>query len=51
MTIIERFGQRVSDLSADRPAAARRDAAQSLSCTAFAELAEKIKKVREAIEA
>ena len=34
-----------------RPAAALRDAAQSLSCTAFAELAEKIKKVREAIEA
>ena len=35
----------------DRPAAALSDAAQSLSCTAFAELAEKIKKVREAIEA
>ena len=34
-----------------RPAAALSDAAQSLSCTAFAELAEKIKKVREAIEA
>ena len=34
----------------DRPAAALSDAAQSLSCTAFAELAEKIKKVREAIE-
>ena len=33
----------------DRPAAALSDAAQSLSCTAFAELAEKIKKVREAI--
>ena len=35
----------------DRPAAALSDAAQSLSCTAFAELAETIKKVREAIEA
>ncbi len=35
----------------DRPAAALSDAAQSLSCTAFAELAEKIKKVRETIEA
>ena len=35
----------------DRPASALSDAAQSLSCTAFAELAEKIKKVREAIEA
>ena len=35
----------------DRPAAALSDAAQSRSCTAFAELAEKIKKVREAIEA
>lgn len=35
----------------DRPAAALSDAAQSLSCIAFAELAEKIKKVREAIEA
>ena len=35
----------------DRPAAALSDAAQSLRCTAFAELAEKIKKVREAIEA
>ena len=35
----------------DRPAATLSDAAQSLSCTAFAELAEKIKKVREAIEA
>ena len=35
----------------DRPAAALSDAAQSLSCTAFVELAEKIKKVREAIEA
>lgn len=35
----------------DRPAAALSDVAQSLSCTAFAELAEKIKKVREAIEA
>lgn len=35
----------------DRPAAALSDAAQSLSCTAFAELAEKIKKVREAIKA
>ena len=35
----------------DHPAAALSDAAQSLSCTAFAELAEKIKKVREAIEA
>ena len=35
----------------DRPAAALSDAAQSLSCPAFAELAEKIKKVREAIEA
>lgn len=35
----------------DRPAAALSDAAQSLSCTAFAELAEKIKKVREAIGA
>ena len=35
----------------DRPAAALSDAAQSLSCTAFAELAEKIKKVREAMEA
>lgn len=35
----------------DRPAAALSDAAQSLSRTAFAELAEKIKKVREAIEA
>ena len=35
----------------DRPAAALSDAAQSLSCTAFAELAEKIKKVRKAIEA
>lgn len=35
----------------DRPAAALSDAAQSLSCTAFAELAEKIKKVCEAIEA
>lgn len=35
----------------DRPAAALSDAAQSLSFTAFAELAEKIKKVREAIEA
>lgn len=35
----------------DRPAAALSDAAQSLSCTAFAELAEKIKKAREAIEA
>ena len=35
----------------DRSAAALSDAAQSLSCTAFAELAEKIKKVREAIEA
>ena len=35
----------------DRPAAALSDAAQSLSCTAFAELAEKIKKVREVIEA
>lgn len=35
----------------DRPAAALSDAAQSLSCTAFAELAEKIKKVREGIEA
>lgn len=35
----------------DRPAAALSDAAQSLSCTAFAELAEKVKKVREAIEA
>ena len=35
----------------DRPAAALSDAAQSLSCTTFAELAEKIKKVREAIEA
>ena len=35
----------------ERPAAALSDAAQSLSCTAFAELAEKIKKVREAIEA
>lgn len=35
----------------DRPAAALSDAAESLSCTAFAELAEKIKKVREAIEA
>ena len=35
----------------DRPAAALSDAAQSLSCTAFAELAEKSKKVREAIEA
>lgn len=35
----------------DRPAAALSDAAQSLSCTAFAELAEKIAKVRQAIEA
>ena len=35
----------------DRPAAALSDAAQSLSCTAFAELAEKIKRIREAIEA
>ena len=35
----------------DRPAAALSDAAQSLSCTAFAHLAEKIKKVREAIVA
>ena len=34
----------------DRPAAALSDAAQSLSCTAFAELAEKIAKVRQAIE-
>ena len=35
----------------DRPAAALSDAAQSLSCTAFAELAERIAKVRQAIEA
>ena len=34
----------------DRPAAALSDAAQSLSCTAFAELAEKLVKVREALE-
>ena len=34
----------------DRPAAALSDAAQSLSCTAFAELAEKIVKVCQAIE-
>ena len=34
----------------DRPAAALSDAAQSLSCTAFAELAEKRVKVREALE-
>ena len=35
----------------DRPAAALSDAAQSLSCTAFTELAERIEKVRKAIEA
>lgn len=35
----------------DRPAAALSDAAQSLSCTAFAELAERIEKVRKAVEA
>lgn len=34
----------------DRPAAALSDAAQSLSCTAFAELAEKLRKVRNAVE-
>ena len=34
----------------DRPAAALSDAAQSLSCTAFAELAEKLVKVRRALE-
>ena len=34
----------------DRPAAALSDAAQSLSCTAFAELAEKLVKVRKALE-
>ena len=33
----------------DRPAAALSDPAQSMSCTAFAELAEKLKKVRQAI--
>ena len=35
----------------DRPAAALSDAAQSLTCTAFAELAEKVKGVYEAIQA
>ena len=35
----------------DRPAAALSDAAQSLSCTAFAELAERIERVRKAVEA
>ena len=34
----------------DRPAAALSDAAQSLSCTAFAELAEKVVRVRKALE-
>lgn len=34
----------------DRPAAALSDAAQSLSCTAFAELAEKLIRVRKALE-
>ena len=34
----------------DRPAAALSDAAQALTCTAFAELAEKIRRVRQAIE-
>ena len=34
----------------DRPAAALSDAAQSLSSTAFAELAEKLRKVRNAVE-
>lgn len=33
----------------DRPAAALSDSAQSMSCTAFAALAEKLKKVRQAI--
>ena len=35
----------------DRPAAALSDPAQSMSCTAFAQLAEKLQKVRQAIEA
>ena len=34
----------------DRPAAALSDAAQSLSCTAFTELAEKVVRVRKALE-
>ena len=34
----------------DRPAASLSDAAQSLSCTAFAELAEKVVRVRKALE-
>ena len=34
----------------DRPAAALSDAAQSLSCTAFAELAKKVVRVRKALE-
>ena len=34
----------------DRPAAALSDAAQSLSCTAFTELAKKLARVRKALE-
>ena len=34
----------------DRPAVALSDAAQSLSCTAFAELAEKLMRMRDALE-